>query len=50
MSVAYNESRSDISDEVNRSVSFKISLRTLGDFSGGFSDDDLRSFTDQTNE
>jgi LPS-assembly protein len=50
MSVAYNESRSDISDEVNRSVSFRISLRTLGDFSGGFSDDDLRSFTDQTNE
>ncbi len=43
LSLSYSESRSDITDEVNRAVGFRISLRTLGDFSGGFSQNDLDS-------
>ena len=52
LSVNYNERRSDITDEINRSIGFKVSLRTLGEFKGGVDQDDFETLvgTNEENE
>ncbi|MEP1205926.1 MAG: LPS-assembly protein LptD [Rhizobiaceae bacterium] len=44
--LAFSETRSDSVDEPSRAVSFKLGLRTIGEYEGQISDDNFQEFTE----
>ena len=48
-SLAFNESRSDSVLETNRTFTFKLGLRTIGEYQQRVSDEQLQDFGDNQN-